>query len=146
MRDLRNRFLVGSKDFWKNPNGANALPKKYELKKRTVCDEDKSIVNKKRKQCTKRIQKSNTRAITSTCKAVLRPKAVGAAEYIIEKEKVLTNEEAGEIASKFNIGSGRTLRRLLKRTDSEMTIELYEDCILPGRTAEITSEYVESAF
>ena len=85
------------------------------IQKRTACEQNRSIVKKKKKQFPKNIQKSNMRAITSTCKAVLRAKAVVAAEYIIEKEKVLSNEQAGEIALKFNIGNGRTLRRFLKR-------------------------------
>ena len=116
------------------------------IRKRTTCEQNRSIVQKKKKQFPKNVGKSNTSAMTSTCKAVLLAKAMGAAEYIIEKEKVLSNEKAGEIASKFHIGSGRTLRRFLKRTDSEMTIELYVDCIRSGRPVEITSEYLKSAF
>ena len=75
---------------------------------------NRSIVKKKKKQFPKNIQKSNTRAITSTCKAILRAKAVGAVEYIIEKEKVLSNKQDGEIASKFNIGRGEHCEDFLK--------------------------------
>lgn len=56
------------------------------------------------------------KGINSTHKAVLSVKAVVSAECIIEKEKILRNKQAEEIALKFNIGSWRTLRRVLKRT------------------------------
>ena len=106
-----------------------------------VKQRDKNFSKTRQRPC-----KRSTKLNIGTSKAVLRAKAVGAAEYILEKENVLRNKQANDIASKFCIGSGRTLRRFMARTDSDMTIELYEDRARSGRPSEITCKNLKISF
>ena len=77
------------------------------VQKRTACEKNGPMVKKKIRKFTKNKQIPSKRAAISTPKVVLRAKAVGAAEYVIEKENVLRNEQAEEVASKLKIVSGK---------------------------------------
>ena len=101
----------------------------------------KKIEKKKRRS----IAESSTKYRSST-QAILRAKAVGAAEYVRPEEKVLKNLKANEIASAFNIRSGITLRRYIRRLDSETSIEMVEDLPRTGRPKDITSEELRQKY
>ena len=77
---------------------------------------------------------------------LVQAKAVGATEFVIKKEKILSKGNSHDIAAVFNIGSVRTLRRYISKMDTDMDIEVYVDRARSGRPSEITSEEMKTSF
>ena len=118
-------------------------------RKRTTRDEIEPVVKQRTKTLTEKklnMRKRTTRSSILPSKTILRAKAVGAAEYTIWKEKCLKKDQADDIASLFNIGSERTLRRYISRVNSDMAIEMYEDRPRSGRPTEILCEDLKDSF
>ena len=68
---------------------------------------------------------------------LVQAKVVGAAEFVIRKEKILSKGNAHDIAALSNIGSLRTLRRYVSKIGTDIDIEVYVDRVRSGRLSEI---------